>query len=112
MDQDDVTEALAKLKPKKPPAKQWRVDRHLTEIEQKMEEDGATLADIHSAAFSDVSYAYFKVLMHRARKKRDRRSGGRETASRRSVSARGENESRGEPGGLKAERKATRFGRE
>lgn len=116
MAQNDITEDLERLKgvkPRKDPPKQWRADRLLAHIEQKMEDDGVTLADIHSALFSDLSYSYFKVMIHRARKKRERRSGGREAISRRTGSAREEkNGTRSEPGELRTERKTTRFSRQ
>lgn len=65
---------LRALKPKKPPTKQRKVDLWLNEIEQKQKEDGATIDEISQALFPELKPTTFRVMLRRARKKREKNS--------------------------------------
>lgn len=71
---ENELDRLRALKPKKPPTKQRKVDLWLNEIEQKQKEDGATLDEISHVLFPELKPATFRVMLRRARKKRERNS--------------------------------------
>lgn len=77
----DELEALRKLKPKRPPSKQRKVDLWLDEIEQKRLEDGATLEEIREVLFPEIALSTFSTMLTRARRKREKAAPASPSAS-------------------------------